>query len=157
MDICRTDWFYGNTFCSNLLLYCNFTYFPILVHLRDVDGHVLAVLPVTETLRHACHQTPVVNAAQSARDVFPGDWTEWPLRYSDHHRHVGVVAHEPVSGDSNCERSLQLVWDVSLDDESLEPATVLGLRNPHTGERRELVHIRRRLISSTLTGGSRKG
>ena len=111
--------------------------------LRDVDGRVLAVLPVTETLRQASRQTPVVNAAQSARGVFPGGWTERRLRESDHHFDVGVVAHEIVSGDSDRERSLQLVRDLCLDDESVEPANVLRLRTPPAGERRERVHVRR--------------
>ena len=103
---------------------------------------MFAVLPVTETLRHARRQTPVVNAAQSARDVFPGGWAERPLRESDHHSDVGVVANETMSGDSDRERCLQLVWDLCLDDESLEPANVLGLRTPPAGERRERVHVR---------------
>ena len=70
VDICQNDCFHGDIFCSNMLLYCNFTDFPILVHLRDVDGRVLAVLPFTETLRHARRQTPVVNAAQRALVIF---------------------------------------------------------------------------------------
>ena len=103
---------------------------------------MFAVLPVTETLRHARRQTPVVNAAQSARDIFPSEWTEWPLRESDHHFEVGDVAHETVSGDSDRERYHQLVRHLCLDDESMEPAKVLGLRTPPAGERRERVHVR---------------
>ena len=124
------------------LLYGDFTYFPILVHLRDVDGRVLAVLPVTETLRHARRQTPVVNAAHRARGVFTGEWTERSIRESDHDFEVGDVAHETVSGDSDRERCHQLVRDLCLDDESLEPANVLGLRTPPAGEDRERVHVR---------------
>ena len=88
---------------KHILLYGDFTYFPVVVHLRDVDNRVFAVLPVTATLRHARRQTPVVNATQSARGVFPGDWAERRLRQSDHHIDVGVVAHETVSGESDRE------------------------------------------------------
>ena len=128
---------------KHLLLYGDFTYFPILVHLRDVDGRVLAVVPFTDTLRHARRQTPVVNATQTARDVFAGGLAERRLRELNHHFDVEVVTHEPVSGDSDRERSIQLVRDVCLDDESLKPATVLRLRTPPAGERRERVHVRR--------------
>ena len=112
------------------------------MHLRDVDNRVLAVLAVTETLRHARRQTAVINATQSARGVFPGGWAERRLRESDHHSEVGVVTYEIVSGESDRERCIQLVRDVCLDDESLEPADVLRLRNPAAGECRELVHVR---------------
>ena len=134
-----------------------------------MDGRVLAVFPVTETLRHARRQTPVVNATQCALVIEPGGMTGWRLLSSDHHCHVGVGAHETVTGDSDRERRLQLVWDVCLDDESVEPATVLRLRTPPAGERRERVHVTandrhvsvlaslRRLITSIVTGGSRKG
>ena len=102
-----------------LLLNCNFTYVPVLVHLRDVDGRVLAVLPVTETLRHARRQTPVVKATQCAFEIFPGGWTGWRLHASDHHRKMRVGAHETVSDDSDRERRRQFTRDVCLDDESL--------------------------------------
>ena len=72
-----------------------------------------------------------------------------------------------VSDDSNRERRLQLVRDVCLDDESLEPANVLGLGTPPARERRDRVHVRRGqaqtrvgvgvVKTSFLTGGSRMG
>ena len=45
------------TFFSRLLD-VDLTYFPVLVLRWDVDGHVLAVLPVAVTLRHA--RDPVI-------------------------------------------------------------------------------------------------
>ena len=128
---------------KHLLLYGDFTYLPTVVPLRDVDDRVLAVLPVTETLRHARRQTPVVNAAQSARGVFPGDQTERFIGESDHDFEVGDVAHETVSGDSDRERRLQLDRDLCLNDKSLDPANVLRLRSPPAWESRERVHVRR--------------
>ena len=72
-----------------------------------------------------------------------------------------------VSDDSNRERRLQLVRDVCLDDESLEPANVLGLGTPPARERPDRVHVRRGqaqtrvgvgvVKTSFLTGGSRMG
>ena len=126
-----------------MLLYGYFTYVPILVHLRDLDGRALAVLPFTETLRHARRQTPVVNATQFTLVIFPGGRTGWGLLASNHHCDVGVVAHETMTGDSDRERRLQMVRDMCLDDESLEPAHVYKRQIPAVRERRERVHVRR--------------
>ena len=138
VDIRQNVWFYGDIFCSNLLLYsvyCNFTDFPILVHLRDVDGRVLAVLPVTETLRHARRQTSVVNAAQSALVIFACGRTGWRRLPTDQYCKVGVDAHETTTGDSDRERRLQLVRDLCLDDETLEPTHVSKRQIPALRDR----------------------
>ena len=134
---------HGDFLSSDVLFYGYFTYVPILVHLRDLDGRVLAVLPFTETLRHARRQTPVVNATQFALVIFPGSRTGWGLLASNHHCDVGVVAHETMTGDSDRERRLQMVRDLCLNDESLEPAHVYKRQIPALRERRERVHVRR--------------
>ena len=102
-----------------------------------------AVLPVTETLRQARSQTPVINATQCTFIISPGGRTGWRLYASDHHSEVGVGAHETVSSDSDREGRLQLVRDLYLDDESLEPAHVCKRQIPAFRDRRERVHVRR--------------
>ena len=129
---------------NDRLLYGDLTNIPVVVHLREVDGRVSAVIPVTDTPRHTRRQTAVVNATQCARGVLPGGWTERRLLESDHYHEVDVGAHETTTGDSDRERRLQLVRDLCLDDDSREPAYVSRRWTPAVRGRGVSVHVRRR-------------
>ena len=116
------------------LLNVDFTYLPVLVRLRDVDGHVTAVVSFTATRSDTSGQSKRLDGrTPNTRSVQSSEVTRRPLPLSHRHLEVGSGAGEMMSGDSDSQRRVKCVRHRSIDNKSSQPTLVLWFREPATG------------------------